>query len=118
MYRWYGCGGSIALRCVALIIACCSLVHGCPLPFEVCLEHNGEKSCHCLESFDKLLAKSTETNKMSKFMSGGQSRPTSDDLDLLRVRVYSVLINDVSAKSKSWLQERRVLDAGKQLVSL
>ena len=39
-------GGSMALRCVALIIACFSLskgslMHDCPLPFAFCFKHHG-----------------------------------------------------------------------------
>ena len=74
------------------------LVHGCPLAFEVSLEHSGESSCCSLESFDKMLIESTETDRLSNSMDSGGRRPTSDDLDLLRVPVYFIFVYDVSAK--------------------
>ena len=51
-----------------------------------------------MESFDKLLVKSTQPDKVSNFLGGGRSRPASNDLELFRVHVYSIFIDDVSAK--------------------
>ena len=83
----------------------CSLMHGCPLPFEICFKHCVERSRYSLEFFDKLLVKSTQPHKLSNFMDGGQSRPTLNDLDLFEVYVYSIFIDDVSAKRNSRLEE-------------
>ena len=83
-----------------------SLMHSSPLSFEICFEHRGARSSYNLESFDKLLVQSTETDKLSNFMDGGLSRPTLNSLDVSGVHVYSILINDVSAKRNSGAEGR------------
>ena len=82
-----------------------SLVYSCPLPLEVCLHHCGQRGRYTLEFFDKLLVKSTQPDKLSNFMNGGWRRPTSNDLELFGVDVYSIFIDDVSAKGCSTLEE-------------
>ena len=82
-----------------------SFMHGCPLPFEICFRHRGNRSRYRPESFDKLLVKSTHSDKLSNFMDGGQRRPTSKEFDLFGVHVYSIFINDVSADRNSRLEE-------------
>ena len=92
-------------------------MHGCPLPLEVCFEHRGQRGRNSLESFDKLLVKCTQPDNPSNFMKGGWRRPISNDLDLLGIHVYSVIIDDVSAKGYSSPEERSFIDAGNQFVS-
>ena len=89
----------------------------CPLPVQICLKHRGQRGCNSLEPLDKLLVKSTQPDKLSKFMNRGGRRPTSNDLDLFEVHVYSIFIDDVSAKGYSTLEECGFIDAGKQLMS-
>ena len=93
-----------------------SLMYGCPLPLEVCLKHCGERGCNSLEPFDKLLAKSPQSDELSNFMNRSQRRPTSNDLDLFGVHVYSIFVHDVSTEGYSTLEERGFIDAGKELV--
>ena len=93
-------------------------MYGCPLPFEVQLEHSGESSCYSLESFHKLLVESTEAHKLSNFMDGHWSRPPSDYLDLIGVHVYCISNDDVSAKRNSLLKELQFINAGRHLVLL
>ena len=95
-----------------------SWMHGCPLPFEICFQHHGERSRYSLEFFDKLLVKSTQPDKLSNFMDGGLCRPTSNYLDLFGVHVYAVFIDDVSPKRPSGLEKRLFVDRGQQLVLL
>ena len=92
-------------------------MHSCPLPLKMCLKHRGQRGCDSLDSFDKLLVKSTQSDKLSNLMNRGGRRPTSNDLDLFKVHVYSIIIDDVSAKGYSTLEECGFIDAGKQLVS-
>ena len=101
----------MALRCVEG-----SLVSSVPLPLEVCFKHRGQRGHHSLESFNKLLVKSKQPNKLSNFKNGGWRRPISKDLDLFGVHVYSISIDGVSAKGYSSLEERGFVDAGKRLV--
>ena len=82
------------------------LMYRCPLPFAICSQHRGWRSRHSLESFDKLLVKSTQPDKLSNFMDVGRQRPTLNDLDLFRVPVYSIFIDHVSAERDWRLQER------------
>ena len=89
---------------------------GCPFPLEVCLKHRGQRGWDSLESFDKLLVKSTQSNELSNFMNRSWRRPTSNDLDLFEVHVYSIFVDDVSAEGYSTLEERGFIDAGKELV--
>ena len=88
-------------------------MHSCTLPLEICFKHCGQRGCDSLHPFDKLLVKSTQPNQLSNFMNRGRQRPTSNDLDLFRVHVYSVSIDDVSAEGYATLEERRFIDAGK-----
>ena len=90
---------------------------GCPFPLEVCLKHHGQTGCNSLEPFDKLLVKSTQSNELSNFMNRSWRRSTSNDLDLFRVHVYSIFVDDVSTDEYSTLEERGFIDAGKELVS-
>ena len=91
-------------------------MYGCPLPLEVRLKHCGQRSCNSLELFDKLLVKSTQPDELSKFMNRSRRRPTSNDLDLFEVHVYSISVDDVSAEGYSTLEECGFIDAGKQPV--
>ena len=92
-------------------------MHSCPLPLKICLEPHGQRGCDSLLPFDKLLVKSTQPDKLSNFMNRCGRRPTLNDLDLFGVNVYSIFIDDVSAKGYSTLEECGFMDAGKQLVS-
>ena len=80
-------------------------MHGCLLPFKFCFKPRGEGSGYVLESFDKLLIKSTQPDKLSNLMDRGWRRPTSNNFDLFRVHVYCIFIDDVSAKRNSRLEE-------------
>ena len=108
----------MALRCVALIIACfslskeawCTAVHS---HSKICLKHRGQRGCDTLEPLDKLLGKTTQPDKLSNFMNRGGRRPTSNDLDLFGVHVYCVSIDDVAAEGYSTLEESGFIDAGK-----
>ena len=91
------------------------LMHRFSVPLQICFDYSGETSCYSLETLDKLLVKSADADKLSNFMDGGRSRPTSEDLDLLGVHAYSIFFDDVSAKANSWLKERRLIVAGKKL---
>ena len=91
-------------------------MYGCPLPFEVCLKHCGQRGCDSLEPFDKLLVKSTQSSELSNFMNRSRRRPTSNDLDLFGVHVYSISVHDVSTEGFLTLEERGFIDAGKELV--
>ena len=93
-----------------------SLVDGCLFPLEVCLKHCSQRGCDSLEPFDKLLVKSTQSNELSNFMNRSWRRPTSNDLDLFGVHVYSILVDDVSTEGYSTLKECGFIDAGKELV--
>ena len=86
---------------------------GCPLPTEMCFKHGSEESRYRLEPFNKLLLKSRQPDKLSNFMDCGRRRPTSNDLDLFGVDVYSIFIDDASAKSDPRLEVRSFLDTGK-----
>ena len=83
-----------------------SLVHSRPRSRNVCFKHRGQRGRYSLESFDKLLVKPTQPNKLSNIMDGGGSRANSNDLDRFGVHVYSIFIEDVSAKRDSRLEER------------
>ena len=91
-------------------------MYGCPYPLEVCLKHRGQRGCNSLEPFDKLLVKSTQSNELSNFMNRSWRRPTSNDLDLFGVHVYSIFVHDVSTEAYSPLEERGFIYAGKELV--
>ena len=91
-------------------------MYGCPLPLEVCPKHCGQRGCDSLEPFDKLLVKSTQPDELSNFMNCSRRRPTSNDLNLSRVHVYSISVDDVSAEGYLTLEVRGFIDAGKQLV--
>ena len=93
-----------------------SLMDGCPFPLEVCLKHRGQRGCDSLERFDKLLVKSTQSNELSNFMNRSWRRPTSNDVDLFGVHVYSIFVDDVSTEGYSTLEECAFIDAGKELV--
>ena len=93
-----------------------SLMDGCRFPLEVCLKHRGQRGCSSLEPFDKLLVKSTQSNELSNFMNRSWRRPTSNDLDLFGVHVYSIFVDDVSTEVYSTLEECGFMDAGKDLV--
>ena len=88
-------------------------MHSCPVPLEICLKHCGRRGCDSLEPFDKLLVKSTQPDELSNFMNPSRRRPTSNDLDLFGVHVYSVSVDDVSAEGYSTLEECGFIDAGK-----
>ena len=91
-------------------------MYGCPFPLKVCLKHRGQRGCDSLEPFEKLLVKSRQSNELSNFMNGSWRRPTSHDLDLFRVHVYSIFVDDVSTQGYSILEERGFIDAGMELV--
>ena len=91
-------------------------MHSCPLPLKFCLRHGGQRGCNSWEPFDKLLVKFTQPDKLSNFMNCGSRRPTSNDHYLFGVHVYSIFIDDISAKGYSTLEECGFIDAGKQLV--
>ena len=91
-------------------------MYGCPLPLEVCLKHCGQRGCNSLEPFDKLLVKYTQSDEMSNFMNRSRRRPTSNDLDLFGVHVYSISVDDVSTEGYSTLEERGFINAVKELV--
>ena len=76
-----------------------SLVYSRLLPLKVCFKHRGERGRYSLDSFKKLLVKSTQPDKFSNFMEGGRRKSCSNDLDLLRIHVYSIFPDDVSAKN-------------------
>ena len=79
----------------------------CPLPLEVCLKSRGQRGCDSLEPFDKLLVKSTQSNELSNFLNRSWRRPTSNELDLFGVRVYSICVDDVSVISQViWASEK------------
>ena len=88
----------------------------CAFPLEVCLKHCSQRGCDSLEPFDKLLVKSTQSNELSNLMNRSWRRPTSNDLDLFGVHVYSILVDDVSTEGYSTLKECGFIDAGKELV--
>ena len=88
-------------------------MHSCRLPLKICPKHRGQTGCDSFDPFDKLLVKPTQPNKLSNFMNRGRRRPTSNDLDLFRVHVYSVPIDDVSAEGYPTLEECGFIDAGK-----
>ena len=104
-------------HCLLHLVQGC-LVDSCPLPLEICLKHRSQRGCDSLEPFDKLLVTSTSPDKLSNFMNRGGRRPTSNDLDLFRVHVYSIFIDNVSAKVYWTLEECGFIDAGKQLASM
>ena len=89
---------------------------GCPFPLEVSLKHRSQRGCDSLEPFDKLLVKSTRSNELSNFMNRSWRRPTSNDLDLVGVHVYSIFVDDVSTEGYSTREERGFIDAGEELV--
>ena len=91
-------------------------MYSCPFPLEVCLKHRGQRGCDSLEPFDKLLVKSTQSNEMSNFMNRSWRRPTSNDLDVFGVHVYSIFVDDVCTEGYSTLEERGFISAGKELV--
>ena len=91
-------------------------MYGCPLPVEVCLKHCGQRGCDSLEPFDKLLMKSTQSDKLWNLMNRSRRRPTSNDLDLFEIHVYSIFVDDVCTEGYSALEERGFMDAGKDLV--
>ena len=91
-------------------------MYGCPVPLEVCLKHRGQRGCDSLEHFDKLLVKSTQSNELSNFRNRSWRRPTSNDLGLSGVHVYSIFVDDISTEGYSTLDERGFIDAGKELV--
>ena len=91
-------------------------MYGRPPPLEVCLKHCGQRGCNSLEPFDKLLLKSAQPNELSNFMNRSWRRPTSNDLDLFWVHVYSIAVHDVSTEGYPTLEECGFIDAGKQLV--
>ena len=93
-----------------------SLMYGCPLPLEVCLKHCGQRGCNSWEPFDKLLVKSTQPDELSNFMNRSRRRPTSNDLFLFGVHMYSIFVHDVSAERYLTLEDCGFIDAGKQLV--
>ena len=84
----------------------------CLFALEICLKHRGQRGCDSLEPFEKLLVKSTQPGKFSNFMNRGGRRPTSNILDLFGLHVYSIFIDDVSAKGYSTLEECGFIDAG------
>ena len=88
----------------------------CPFPLKVCLKHRGQSGCDSLEPFDKLLVKSTPSNELSNFMNRSWRRPTSNDLDLFGVHVYSFFLDDVSTEGYWTLEECGFIDAGKEPV--
>ena len=88
-------------------------MYSCPLPLKICLRHRSQRGCDSLEPFNKLLVKSTQPNKLSNFMNRGGRRPTSNNLDIFGVHVYSILIDDVSTKGYWTLEECGIIDAGK-----
>ena len=90
-----------------------SLMHSCPLPLKICLNHRGRRGCNSLEPFDKLLTKFIQPDKLSNFMNRGRQRPTLNDHDLFGFHVYSVSLDDVSAAGYSTLEECGFIDAGK-----
>ena len=91
-------------------------MYGRPFSLEVCLKHRGQRGCDGLEPFDKLLVKPTQSNELWNFMNRSWRRPTSNDLDLFGVHVYSIFVDDVSTGGYSTLEERGFIDAGKELV--
>ena len=93
-----------------------SLMDGCPFPLKVCLKDRGQRGCGSLDPFDKLLVKSTQSNELSNFMNRSWRRPTSNDLDLFGVHVYSIFVDDVSTEGYSTLEECGFIDARKELV--
>ena len=76
-------------------------MHSCQLPFEISFKHRDERSHYSLEPFEKLLVKSPQPNKLSDFIDGGRCRLIPNDLDLFVVHVYSIVIDDISAKRNS-----------------
>ena len=93
-----------------------SLTDGCPFPLEVCFQHRSRRGCNSLEPFDKLLVKYTQSNELSNFMNRSWRRPTSNDLDLFGVHVYSIFVDDVPTEGYSTLKECGIIDARKELV--
>ena len=93
-----------------------SLMDGCPFGLKECLRRRGQKGCDSLEPLDKLLVKFTQSNEFSNFMNRSWRRPTSNDLDLFGVPVYSIFVDDVSTEGYSTLKECGFIDAGKELV--
>ena len=93
-----------------------SLMYSCPLPLEVCLKHCGQRGCDSLEPFDKLLVKSKQSDELSNFMNRSWQRPTSNDLDLFGVQMYSIFVDDVSTEGDLTLEERGFIDSGKELM--
>ena len=91
-------------------------MYSCPFPLKVCLKHRGHRGCDSLEPFDKLLVKSRQSNELSNLMNHSWQGPTSNDLDLFGVHVYSIFVDDVSTEGYSTLEERGFIDAGKELV--
>ena len=91
-------------------------MYGCPFPLKVSLTHRGQRGCNSLELFDKLLVKSTQSNELSNFMNHSWRRPTSNDVNLFGVHVYSIFVDDVCTEGYSTLKERGFIDAGKELV--
>ena len=91
-------------------------MYGCPHPLKVCLNHCGQRGCESFEPFDNLRSKSTQSNELSNFMNRSPRRPTSNDLDLLGVHVYSIFVDDVSTEGYLTLEERGFIDAGEELV--
>ena len=91
-------------------------MYSCPLPLKVSLKHRGQRGCNSLEPSDKLLVKSTQSNELPNFLNRSWRRPTSNDLDVFRVHVYSIFVDGVSTEGYSTLEERVFIDAGKQLV--
>ena len=93
-----------------------SLMDGCPFPLEVCFNHRSQRGCDSLEPFDKLPVKSTQSNELSNFTNRSWRRPTSNNLDLFGVHVYSIFVDDVTTEGYLTLKECGFIDAGKELV--
>ena len=83
-----------------------SLVYSCSIPLEACFKHRSQRGRYSPKSFNKLLVKSAQTDRLSNLMNRGRRRPTSNALDLLGTHVYSIFIGDVSANRYSSLGER------------
>ena len=91
-------------------------MYSCPLPLEVCLKHCSQRGRDSLEPFDKLLVKSTQPDELLNLVNRSRRRPTSNDLDLFGVHVYSISVDDVSTEGYSTLEEGGYIDARIQLV--
>ena len=69
-----------------------------------------------MEPFDELLIECARANELSNLVDCSRRWPSSDHLHLVGVHVHSIRVDDVPAKRNPLLKERRLVDAGIELM--